>query len=65
MSHGWQCMASCDLPSATDVTYNLQPATTTTKTSVSPLTAKTLTPASAVLTAVLKQALGLDDVTGI
>ena len=39
--------------------------TTTTKTSVSPPTAKTLTPASAVLTAVLKQAFGLDDVTGI
>ena len=39
--------------------------TTTTKTSLSPPTAKTLTPASPVLTAVLKQAFGLDDVTGI
>ena len=37
----------------------------TTKTSVSPPNAKTLTPASSVLTAVLKQALGLVDVTGI
>ena len=41
------------------------PIKTTTKTSVSPPTAKTLTPASSVLTAVLKQELDLDDVTGI